>query len=389
VERVMIELLSACCVLMALGMAFLSAYVAKLKKRQTQESDARGAQEPRRAERELLLTTLLDASAAAVVFYADAGRIAYANQAAQHLFFEDQPAEGKNFLRLVATGPAAFRPALLGESNEIVSFDLEGQRETYHFARRTFAYAGEPHTLLVVRQLTREVARHEIEMLKRVVRLISHEVNNALGPVSSLVHSAREIMKSGERPERLARVFQTIEERSQHLAQFVASYAALSKLPKAQPRDMPWAPLLARLSVLYPEARFSCPPDARGYFDAVQVEQALINLLKNANEAGGALSEVSLKVEGSADGGTLLTVSDRGSGFSREALEQGFLPFFTNKPGGSGVGLTLVREIVDAHNGQLTLSAHAGGGAMVSMQLAGPKAPPDMSSRARLTLTRG
>lgn len=385
----MILLLSACCVLMALGMAFLSAYVAKLRRSEIKDHAAQSEEERRRAERELLLTTLLDASTAAVLFYADAGRIVYANQPAQHLFFEDQPAEGKNFLRLVATGPAAFRSALLGESNEIVSFDLEGQRETYHFARRTFEYAGEPHTLLVVRQLTREVARHEIEMLKRVVRLISHEVNNALGPVSSLVHSARQILKSGERPERLGRVFQTIEERAQHLAQFVASYAALSKLPKAQPRDTAWAPLLARLSLLYPEARLVCEPEARGYFDVVQIEQALINLLKNANESGGPLSEVQLKVLDTADGSTQLTVSDRGSGFSSEALEHGFLPFFTNKPGGSGVGLTLVREIIDAHNGQLTLAAQAGGGALVSVHLAGPKAPPDMSSRARLTLTRG
>jgi two-component system nitrogen regulation sensor histidine kinase NtrY len=230
----MIWLAWACSVLLAVGMTFLWSYTARLRRERALHAE----NERRRAERELLLQTLLDASPYAIVFYADAGRIVFANQPAQHLFFEDQPAEGKNFLRLVAAGPPAFRPALLGPADSIASFDLNGQRETYHFTRRTFDFSGEPHTLLLVRQLTREVARHEIEVLKRVVRLISHEVNNALAPVSSLVHSARQIIKSGTRHERLERVFQTIDERAQHLAQFVAGYAALSKLPRAQPRDM-------------------------------------------------------------------------------------------------------------------------------------------------------
>jgi nitrogen fixation/metabolism regulation signal transduction histidine kinase len=373
---------------MALAMAFLTSYIARLRGQREQQLVAQAQHDAGRAERELLLQTLLDASPAAIVFYADAGRIVFANRPAQHLFFEDQPAEGKNFLRLVASGPIAFRAALLSSDDQIASFDVDGQRETFHFSRSTFAYAGEAHTLLVVRALTREVARHEIEMLKRVVRLISHELNNALGPVSSLVHSARQILKSGERPERLGRVFQTIEERAQHLAQFVASYAALSKLPKPEPRDTEWGPVLARLSVLYPEAKLGCAEGARGYFDAVQIEQALINLLKNANEAGGPTSEVALQVQTQPDGSSVVHVSDRGKGFPMSALEQGFLPFFTDKPGGSGVGLTLVREIVDAHLGQLTLGTQREGGALVSLRLPGRAAPLDVSSKKRLTLTR-
>jgi PAS domain-containing protein len=181
----------ACSVLMAIAVAFLLSYVMKLRTQRAADRRLQGEADRRRAERELLLQTLLDENPAAIVFCADAGRIVYANQSAQQLFFEGQPAEGKNFLRLVAAGPEALRPALLGSADMIASFDLEGQRETYHFARRTFDFADEPHTLLVVRELTREVARHEIDVLKRVVRLISHEVNNALGPVSSLVHAVR------------------------------------------------------------------------------------------------------------------------------------------------------------------------------------------------------
>jgi two-component system, NtrC family, nitrogen regulation sensor histidine kinase NtrY len=375
--------------LLALALTWSLYAFARLRNERASQHAQQAASEQQSAEREVLLQTLLNASPLSVVFYADAGRIVYANPAAERLFFEDQPAEGKNFLRLVESGPLAFRSALLGSSDEIAGFDIEGQRETYHFARRTIHYAGELHTLLVVRQLTREVARHEIEVLKRVVRLISHEVNNSLAPVSSLVHSARQILKTGERPERLERVFQTIDERAQHLSQFIAGYAALAKLPRPQPRDMEWSHLLGRLHVLYPEARLSAPNGARGYFDPVQVEQALINLLKNANEAGGAVDQVTLEVIALSDGATEIRVADGGRGFSAEALEHALLPFYTSKPGGSGVGLALVREVVDAHGGQLTLGSAASGGALVTLRIPGRVKPIDRAERARLTLTRG
>lgn len=381
----------AWCTTLVLGLGLIAALLALSRTRALRNSEqaARVSTELRSAEREQLLQTLLDASPFAIVFYADAGRIVYANRFAQQLFFEEQPAEGKNFLRLVQSGPMAFRPALLGARDEIAGFDIDGQRETYHFARRTFPFADEPHTLLVVRQLTREVARHEIEVLKRVVRLISHEVNNSLGPVSSLIHSARQIVKSGERLERLERVFHTVDERAKHLAEFIAGYAALAKLPRPQPRDVDWGALLARLRALYPEAQLLALEGARGHFDPVQIEQALINLLKNASEAGGPLDQVKLEVNELEGGAVEVRVMDAGAGFTPDALEHALLPFYTSKPGGSGVGLALVREVVDAHGGQLTLGGRAGGGALVTLRLPGRAKPIDPAERARLTLTRG
>jgi two-component system nitrogen regulation sensor histidine kinase NtrY len=109
------------------------------------------------------------------------------------LFFEQRSAQGQNFLRLVANGPRALQSALLHASDEIVALSADGHHELYHVSRRRLQHAGEPHTLLMVRPMTREVAQHDIAMLKRVVRLLSHEVNNSLAPVSSLLHSARVI----------------------------------------------------------------------------------------------------------------------------------------------------------------------------------------------------
>jgi two-component system nitrogen regulation sensor histidine kinase NtrY len=339
------------------------------------------------SERELLLQSLLDASPIAVVLCTETGSIVFENEAARALFFEGRPAQGLNFLRLVANGPAALHAVLLSSRDEVVSLSLDGQRETYHFSRRSFAFEGTPHTLLVVRPMTREIARHDLDTMRDVVRVLSHEVNNSLAPVSSLVHSARVILQAGTRLERLTRVFDTIEERSKHLSDFIGGYANLARLPAPAPRVTEWRALLERLSALYPQAQLSAPPHARGFFDPAQLEQALINLLKNAQEAGGPLEEVRLELTPLPEAGTELRVLDRGPGFTQEALEGASLPFFTTKAGGNGIGLALVREIVHAHQGRLSLSAREGGGASVTILLPGLH-DNGSDAHARLTLTR-
>ncbi|HEX6241195.1 MAG TPA: ATP-binding protein [Polyangiales bacterium] len=375
---------------LTLACGALLAWVRALRAQLAARSPAAGAvAEAGVDSRSVLLRTLLDESPLAVVVYSDLGTIVFANSAAKQLFFEGESAEGKNFLELATQGPAAFRKPLLSAQDQQASFDLDGQRETYQFERRVFPHAGEPHTLLLVRHVTRQVARQEIEVLKRVVRVLSHEVNNALAPVSSLVHSARQIVKTGQREELLESIFSTIDERAAHLSKFIAGYAALARLPPAQPHELELGPLLARLSTLYPETRVVTKgPATRGFFDSAQVEQALINLIKNAREAGGPVSEVVLEVTASPEV-TELRVLDRGQGFSPEALENAVLPFFTTKPNGSGVGLALVREVTEAHRGELVLESREGGGAAVSMRLPDTRAtrPPKEMLR-RLTLTR-
>jgi two-component system nitrogen regulation sensor histidine kinase NtrY len=394
---------------LALICAVLMAYVSKLRARLATRDQAAsvhaeaapgksnsgqpspGATRAARSEqRDTLLRKLLDESPLAVVLYSDLGTIEFANGPANQLFFDGENAEGRNFLQLATDGPEAFRKALLSASDQVVSFDLEGQRETYQFERRVFPHAGEPHTLLVVRHVTRQVARQEIDVLKRVVRVLSHEVNNALAPVSSLVHSARQIMKTGLHEELLESIFSTIDERAAHLSQFIAGYAGLARLPPPHPHELELEPVLMRLRTLYPETTVVARgPGTRVFFDSAQVEQALINLIKNAREAGGAITDVVLEVTASAEL-TELRVLDRGQGFSPEALENAVLPFFTTKPSGSGVGLALVREVTEAHGGELVLEAREGGGASVTMRLPDPRVrrPASAETMRKLTLTR-
>ena len=334
-----------------------------------------------------LLRAVLDASPLAVILCAESGRIVLENEAARRLFFLGQSAEGQNFLRLVANGPEQLQPALLHANDEIVPLIVEGRPQSYHFARRRLEHAGEPHSLLIVRPMTREVARRDLDVLKQVVRVLSHEVNNSLAPVSSLVHSARLIASTGERIERLGMVFDTIEERSRHLSSFVAGYASLARLPKPAPRSVSWRSLFERLAMLYPQAQLRAPAGVEGFIDPAQIEQALINLLKNANEAGGEPSAVQLEVRSGDGGASELCALDRGRGFSAEALEQALLPFFTTKAGGHGIGLALAREVVEAHGGELSIANRPDGGAQVRMWLPGPRAGAAVDTRVRLTLT--
>ncbi len=338
--------------------------------------------------RELLLRTLLDASPIAYVLCEDDGLIVADNEAARRLFFEGRTSEGQNFLRLVSNGSSPVQAALLNANDEILELTVEGQLESYHVSRRSLDYRGRRHALLSVRPMTREVARHDLDVLKKVVRLLSHEVNNSLAPVSSLVHSARQILASGERLERLTKVFDTVDDRARHLSQFIAGYASLARLPRPVPQTLAWSGLVSRLSLLYPEAQLMAPEGATGFFDPSQLEQALINLLKNANEAGGAKEAVQLEITPLEERAAELQILDRGRGFSPDALENALLPFFTTKPGGSGVGLALVREVVHAHGGRLTLGPREGGGAAIRVWLPGPRPQADLASRARLTLTR-
>jgi nitrogen fixation/metabolism regulation signal transduction histidine kinase len=350
-----------------------------------QQSVAEPAVNPRSEIARLAADGLPDA----LLLYSDAGVIRYCNPVARNLFFEGTAPEGKNFIRLVGAAPAALREALLGENDRLFAVQVDGWHQSYHLSRRQVQFEAEAHTLLLVKHLTRELGRREVEVLKRVVRLISHEANNSLAPITSLVNSARLIGKRPEHADKLERALSTIEERARHLASFLEGYARLARLPAPALRETNWAPLLAQLGSLYPALQLPPAPGANAWFDAVQVEQVLVNLIKNALEAGSAEAGVALELEVTPEGASVLQVLDRGSGFTEEARQQALLPLYTTKEHGSGMGLALAVEIVEAHGGSLALGNREGGGASVRVHLPGKTHEHGTDlMRSRLTLTR-
>jgi nitrogen fixation/metabolism regulation signal transduction histidine kinase len=336
---------------------------------------------------EQLLHTLIDAAPMAILLLEDAGGIEYANETARVLFFEGRTLEHVNFLSMLGEAPAPLREAVLDVQDRLFTVDGGGPPETYHLSKRHFELHGKTHTLLMVKHLTRELRRQELDIWKKLIRVVGHELNNSLAPISSLVHSAR-LMLSPDETGKFERVFSTIEERARHLQDFVESYARFARLPHPRRERVDLGEFLAHIQALAPDARIERPPaGATGYFDRSQLEQVIINLLKNASEAGGPADAISLEVETTPDGATAIVVADRGPGMSQEVLENAMLPFYSTKERGSGLGLALCREIVEAHGGTIRIENRAGGGLEVTCALPGHKRvePP---RQATLTLSR-
>jgi nitrogen fixation/metabolism regulation signal transduction histidine kinase len=319
------------------------------------------------AQRELLLDTVVQNTPVALVLTDGSGRVAYANIAARHLFNEGRSLNGLHFGTLIENSPEALRKATEGAEDALFSVEMDGSEETFHLSQRAFRLQGRPHRLQLFRRMTRELSRQEVAAWKRVIRVVSHELNNSLAPISSLAHSGAELARRGD-VQRLPGVFATIGERARHLHGFIDGYARFAKLPTPRPVAIEWQPFLDGLAL---HCRFQLSgevPSQPGWFDPVQIEQVLINLIKNAHESGSAPEGVTLALH--PVGHELrIEVGDRGPGMSEAVLAQALLPFYSTKRSGTGLGLALAREISEAHGGRIALANREDGGLRVTLAL--------------------
>jgi len=217
-------------------------------------------------------------------------------------------------------------------------------------------------------QRAQDLARHETEVWRKATRVIGHEINNSLAPVSSLIFSAKQLIQRPEAISRLPEVLDIIGERANHLRTFLDGYARFARLPPPTKRSVEWKPFFDEIGLLYPFVLAAPLPTAPGTFDPEQVQQVLINLLKNARESGSAANQVEIEVRAAKE--IVISVLDRGPGMKADELARAGELFFTTKPGGSGLGLHLCREIARAHGGALEISARAGGGLIARVSLA-------------------
>jgi len=332
------------------------------------------------AQRELLLDTVVQNTPLALLLCSDGGsqaaasstphqgQVVYANIAARQLLAQGRSLVGTMLDAVLANVPPDLRDAVASQQDQLFSVtDDGGHEEHFHLSQRALLLQGTPHRLILLRRMTRELAREEVASWKRVIRVISHELNNSLAPISSLAHSGAELARRGQ-TEKLPQVFDSIGGRAAHLHTFLSSYAQFAKLPQPRIEPVIWPDFLARLGGHSQFRLDGEVPTTPSHFDAGQVEQALINLLKNAHESGGPADEVSLAVS-TRDGETRFTVADRGPGMSEAVLAQALLPFYSTKRSGTGLGLALAREIAEAHGGRIALANREGGGLVVTLVL--------------------
>ncbi|GGC67954.1 sensor histidine kinase [Undibacterium terreum] len=334
-------------------------------------------------QRELLLDTMVQNTPVAMLLVADHGHIVFANLASRQLLNQGRKLEGHTLEDILQQASVSLREAIdkggdglftANPADDPESAGSDEEEEVYHLARRSFSLNGRSHELLLLRHLTVELRRQEVQTWKKVIRVISHELNNSLAPVASLAHSGAELVRRGQ-TERLPQILQTIEERTRHLESFIHGYASFAKLPTPRMESTDWRSFVAGLQSQVAFTLASSLPEDRISFDLAQMEHALLNLLKNAHESGSAAQDVTLAIH-RIQNLVRIEVADKGSGMIDAVMSNALVPFYSTKRSGTGLGLALTREIIEAHGGRISLSNREGGGLTVTLILPVPAQKP-------------
>jgi PAS domain S-box-containing protein len=263
-----------------------------------------------------------------------------------------------------------------GDAPRVVDLKLPGGNVgRWEVRHTTFRLGGLPHALLVLSDVSRPLREQERLAWQRLIRVIGHELGNSLGPIKSIAGSLETLLQRQPPPEDwrddMTRGLQVIASRTESLSRFTAAYARLARLPAPRLAPIVLKPLLLKIAGL--ETRVPVHvrpgPDLTVTVDADQIEQLFINLVRNAADAclevGGTAVTVGWR---RTRHGVDIWVDDEGPGLSNTANL--FVPFFTTKPGGSGIGLVLCRQIAEAHDGSLKLENRTDGrGARATLTL--------------------
>ena len=302
-----------------------------------------------------LLRTVMAEIDVAVFAFDDAERVRLVTRAGERLLA--QPSE-----RLLGrtADQVGLADLLEGASPQTVDVTFAGGSGRWEVRRGSFRQDGRPHTLLVLSDVSRTLREEELQAWQRLVRVLSHEINNSLAPIRSITGTLLTLLdrptRTADADEDLRRGLNVIGGRSEGLVRFMSAYARLAKLPAPNkaPLDVgAWVRRVASLETRVP-IRVVAGPAATLEADGDQLDQLLINLVRNAADAS-LETHGDVRIRWSRRNGTLsLMVEDEGPGLA--SASNLFVPFFTTKPQGSGIGLVLSRQIAEAHGGSLSLA---------------------------------
>jgi len=334
-------------------------------------------QEDRRAQRQGsdYLQTLLDTVPAALIVVTADGALRMVNRAAHRLLGE--PAPRLEQLPALGATTAGLLALLPPGAQQIVR--LANGTPLLASASQFTVPGATAQRLICLQRLAGDLDAVEHKAWDDMARVLAHEMMNSLTPIASLSESLDALLRTGGHTEEVAAALEAIRRRSSGLMRFVERYRKVAELPEPLPQtlllksvlagvEQLLAPALAQGHISY--ASSVSPPQLTVRADADLLEQALINLLRNAAEAVGGQSGARIEVACGIDGRLcFIEVADNGPGLTETAREQLFVPFFTTKAGGSGVGLSLARRIALCHGGQVTVRSNAPQGSVFRLSL--------------------
>lgn len=302
-----------------------------------------------------LLRTVMAEIDVAVFAFDDGGRLRLVNRAGERLL--GHPEERLLGRTAAQVGLAGWMD---GDSPRTVDASFAGGSGRWEVRRGAFRQDGRPHLLLVIADVSKALREQELLAWQRIVRVLSHEINNSLAPIKSLSGSMRALLqrtpRAADTDTDLLRGLEVIGGRSEALVRFMSSYAQLARLPAPRTRPVDMRAWIHRVVALETRlgVRVVDGPDATIEADGDQLDQLLINVLRNAVDASletGGRVQVGWALR---DDAVIVAVEDEGPGLPESANL--FVPFFTTKPAGSGIGLVLSRQIVEAHGGSFSLA---------------------------------
>jgi two-component system, NtrC family, nitrogen regulation sensor histidine kinase NtrY len=246
------------------------------------------------------------------------------------------------------------------DQDEPLTLSFPGGSGRWRVGRSTFRERGLPHDLIVLTDLSRTLREEERRAWQRIVRVLGHEMNNSLAPIKSLAGSLENLLRREPMPrdwkDDAESGLKSIGARADSLSRFMQAYTRLAKLPPPQMEDVDLGELVQRVVNLEPRLKVQVNPGPKMqiHADAAQIEQVLINLVHNAVDAALETNGAVTMRWREADECIEVSVTDEGPGIMNPTNL--FVPFFTTKPEGSGIGLTLSRQIAEAHDGTLSLA---------------------------------
>lgn len=340
-----------------------------------------------RAEKEeqfRYLQTLVQHIGVGVIAFQENGDVELINQAAKRLLGINHLRNIDRLAELDTTLPAALRQLEAGQRSLIkLTIDYDTLQLAAHATK--IRRGSDVLTLVSVQNIGSELAEQEMVAWQNLIRVLTHEIMNSVTPIASLAGSVNDMVKTQTASQQfhesgrvetevitdLSEALTTIEKRSQGLLHFVEAYRNLTRIPRPDFRFVTAAELIARVQqLMQPQAAAEGialtttidPPELELTVDPDLVDQVLINLVLNSIQAlkGEVGGKIVINAHIGRGGRTLIEVSDNGPGIVESALDKIFIPFFTTKKGGTGIGLALARQIMRLHGGNITVRSVPG-----------------------------